>query len=149
VYSSDEHAGAEEAVDFAKLFAEIKTIAVVGYSTDPERAGHYVAQYLAEQGYRVIAVNPRYGAEVDGLPCYPNLASIPASEVVDVVDVFRSPSFVPPLVDEAAGLKPLPKFFWMQPGVENPQAAELARQRGMMPIMEACMMAAHKVWRGA
>lgn len=149
MHSSDEHAGAAAEVDFAKLFAEIKTVAVVGYSDNPDRAGHYVAQYLAAQGYRVIAVNPRYGPEVDHLPCFPNLAAISASESVDVVDVFRSPAFVPPLVDEAAGLKPLPKYFWMQPGAENLQAAELARQRGMTPIMEACMMAAHKIWGGA
>jgi hypothetical protein len=144
---SEQTPAAEPApVDYKKLFTEIKTIAVVGYSDNPERAGHYVAQYLASQGYNIIAVNPRFKGEVDGLKCYPSLEAIPGGTRIDVIDVYRSPEAVPPLVAQAAKLDPLPKYFWMQPGAENPDAAALARERGMIPIMHACMMAAHKIW---
>lgn len=133
-------------VDYKQLFSEIKTIAVVGYSDNPERAGHYVAHYLAGQGYRIIAVNPKFKGQVNGLECYPALDAIPEGTKIDVVDVYRSPEAVPAVVEQAAKLDPLPKYFWMQPGAENPAAALQAREQGMIPIMHACMMAAHKVW---
>ena len=133
-------------VDYKQLFTEIKTIAVVGYSDNPERAAHYVSQYLASKGYNIIAVNPRFKDGVDGFPCYPSLDAIPAGTPIDVIDVYRSPEAVPPVVDQAAKLVPLPKYFWMQPGAENPAAAQQALDQGMIPIMHACMMAAHKIW---
>lgn len=140
------HGDETSGIDFGRLYKEIKTIAVVGYSDNPERAGHYVPQYMAKHGYQIIAINPRYKNEVDGFPCYPNLGAIPPGTKIDVVDIFRSPEFVPPLVDEAAALDPAPKYFWMQPGAENEEAAGLVHGRGMIPIMNACMMAAHKIW---
>lgn len=142
----DTHAGETAGIDFRQVIKEIKTIAVVGYSDNPERAGHYVPRYMAEHGYEIIAINPRFKDKVDGYKCYPNLAAIPKGTKVDAVDVFRSADFVPPLVDEAAALNPAPKYFWMQPGTESEEAARLARERGMTPITGACMMAAHKIW---
>jgi predicted CoA-binding protein len=98
----DTHGSGTGEVDFARLFKEIKTIAVVGYSDNPERAGHFVAHYLADHGYEVLAINPRFKEQVNGLACYPNLGAIPLGKQVDVIDVFRSPEFVPQLVEEAA-----------------------------------------------
>lgn len=134
-------------VDYKQLFAEIKTIAVVGYSDNPERAGNYVSHYLAGQGYNIIAVNPKFKGEINGLTSYPSLEAIPPGTAVDVIDVFRSPDAVPAVVEQAAKMNPLPKYFWMQPGAENPTAAEQAKAAGMIPIMHACMMAAHKIWK--
>jgi predicted CoA-binding protein len=142
----NEHLGAGMEVDFGRLFAEIKTVAVVGYSEKAERAGHFVAHYLKDHGYEVVAINPRFTPEINGLRCFAKLSDIPASTQIDVVDVFRAPEFVPQLVDEAAKMQPLPKYFWMQPGAENPAAFEQAEKRGMTAIMDACMMAAHKLW---
>ena len=143
---SEMHGDETSGVDFGRLYREIKTIAVIGYSDNPERAGHYVPEYLARHGYQIIAINPRFKGEVDGHPCYPNLGAIPPGAQIDVVDVFRSPEFVPPLVEEAAALDPKPKYFWMQPGAESAEAARMARERGIIPILNACMMAAHKIW---
>lgn len=131
-------------LDFGQIFNEIKTIAVIGYSDNPERPGHYVAHYLSEQGFEVLAINPRFGTEVNGLKCYPKLSSIPAGMRIDVVDVFRAPEFVPQLVEEAAQLNPLPKYFWMQPGAESEDAASRCRELGIIPVMQACMLAVHK-----
>jgi uncharacterized protein len=143
---STDHSKANRELDFGRLFAEIKTVAVIGYSEKPERAGHFVAHYLKDHGYEVIAINPRFVPEINGLQCFAKLSDIPAGTLIDVVDVFRAPDFVPQLVDEAAKLTPLPKYFWMQPGAESPAAFEQAEQLGMTAIMDACMMAAHKLW---
>jgi predicted CoA-binding protein len=136
-------------MDWQKLFDEIKTIAVVGYSDDSKRAGHYVPEYLARVGYEIIAVNPKYGDMVDGFPCYPTLTAIPEGTALDVIDVFRTPSAVPGVAEEALRLNPLPKYFWMQPGAENESAAQLCADNGVTPILGACMLAEHKRLRSA
>jgi predicted CoA-binding protein len=142
-----EHATVPEDFDFKAFFAEIRTIAVIGYSDNPERAGHYVAHHLAEAGYEVIAINPKLGDEANGLRCYPGLDAIPADTVIDVVDVFRAPPFVPRIVEAAAALSPRPRYLVLQPGAESDEAAQLAREHGIVPL-EICMMAAHKIWAG-
>lgn len=141
-----QHPAAQEPLDLKHFFAEIKTIAVVGYSDKPDRAGHYVAHYLADAGYEVIALNPKFGDGINGLRCYANLESIPPGTDIDVVDVFRAPPYVPDLVRAAAKLNPKPRYFVMQPGAESAEAAVLARETGIQPL-EFCMMAMHKIWR--
>ena len=79
-----------------ELLRATKTIAVVGISDKPYRDSHHVAEYLIEAGYRVFPVNPNLQS-VLGLRCYPDLASIP--EAIDLVDVFRRPEEVGPVVD--------------------------------------------------
>jgi predicted CoA-binding protein len=133
-----------QAIDYSKLFDEIKTIAVVGYTDNPQRAGHFVPAYLAQHGYAIIAVNPRFGGEIDGFPCYRTLSDIPAGTQIDVVNVFRTPSAVPALVPEAAAMNPMPLYFWMQPGAVSQEAAEAARKAGMVPILGDCMLAEHR-----
>jgi predicted CoA-binding protein len=133
-----------EQVDFRELYGNVNTWAVVGYSDNPERAGHYVPQYLRQQGYRIIAVNPKFGSEVDGLPNYPSLADIPAEEQVDVVDIFRAPQYLPEVLADALRMEHQPRYFWMQPGAENPEVADAARQQGLTPIMGACALAMHR-----
>jgi predicted CoA-binding protein len=131
--------------DLKKFFAEIRTIAVVGYSDNSERAGHYVSHYLVDQGYEVMAINPKFGSEVNGLKCFANLEAVPKGTNVDVVVVFRAPPFVPELFSKAAQMDPKPRYFVMQPGAESEEAAELARQEGITPLM-ICMKAAHGIW---
>jgi predicted CoA-binding protein len=134
-------------VDFKQLFNEIKTIAIVGYSDNPERAGHYVAHYLKDAGYQVLAINPKFDGEINGLPNFKSLADIPGETQVDLIDVFRAPPVVPEIAAEAAKLNPQPKYFFMQPGAESAEGARIAAEHGMIPIMYSCMMAAHKIWK--
>lgn len=136
---------APDGVDLKKFFAEIRTVAVVGYSDNPERAGHYVAHYLADQGYEVLAINPKFGNEVNSLQCFANLEAVPKGTQVDVVVIFRAPPFVPELFRNAAQMNPKPRYFVMQPGAESEEAAELARNEGVTPLM-ICMKAAHGIW---
>lgn len=135
-------------IDMQALFDSIRTIAVVGYSDKPERAGNFVPAYLSQQGYRIIAVNPKFSGEVDGLPAYPDLSSIPPSEQVDVIDVFRAPEAVPALVEEAGAMIPRPRYFWMQPGAQNEAAARRAEELGMRPLLGKCMLAEHRKLSG-
>ncbi len=135
----------QSGVDYTELFETVRTIAVVGYSDNPERAGHYVPRYLAEHGYQIIAVNPRYEGSIDGHPCYPSLSAIPADIPIDVVDVFRAPEYVEALADETLKMEPLPRYFWMQPGAENEAAAAKVAAGGIVPIMQDCMLARHRM----
>ena len=106
-----------------QILKQSKTIAVVGLSSKPERDSHSVARYLQEQGYRIIPVNPLLD-EVLGEKCYPSLTSIP--DAVDLVDVFRRSKEVLPIAREAVAMKA--KALWMQLGVVNQEAADLARE---------------------
>ncbi len=111
-----------------------RAIAVVGISDDPERPSHFVASFLESHGYKIIPVNPKF-TEWEGKKCYPDLLSIP--EKVDVVDIFRRPEAVPPIVDEAIKIKA--KAVWMQEGIVNEEAAAKAREAGIEVVMDRCM----------
>ncbi|MGA2402694.1 MAG: CoA-binding protein [Syntrophobacteraceae bacterium] len=115
-----------------------KTIAVVGISPKTERPSHEVAKYLQEQGFRVIAVNPNC-EEVLGEKCYPDLKSIP--EHVDVVDIFRKPDAIQPVVEEAIEIGA--ETVWMQLGLEHEEAAETARRAGLNVVMNSCLKIEH------
>jgi predicted CoA-binding protein len=98
-----------------------------------------IAEYLKGQGYHIIPVNPTT-TEVLGEKSYPDLESVP--EKIDVVQVFRRPEDVPPVVDSA--IKVGAKVVWMQEGIVNEQAAAKARRAGLQVVMDACMRATHR-----
>jgi predicted CoA-binding protein len=122
-----------------KKFYELKNIAVVGMSKNPEKAAHYVPKYLAEKGYNIIPVNPT-ADEILGKKCYSELSDIP--EHVDIVDVFRPSEQVTPVIDEAIKLKP--KVIWLQEGIHNIEAESLAQKSGIEVIFNRCMLAEHQ-----
>lgn len=122
-----------------EILEESKTVAVVGLSPNPERDSHEVAKYLQEVGYRIIPVNPK-AEQILGEKSYPDLSSIP--EKIDVVDIFRSPEYVPPIVEEA--IKVGAKTVWMQLGVVNEPAAKKAAEAGLNVVMDRCMLQEHK-----
>ena len=121
-----------------QILTTSKVIATVGLSANPAKASHGIAQYLIDRGYEVIPVNP--GAEeILGRKVYPDLVSIPRK--VDVVQVFRPSSDVPPIVNQAIQIGA--KAVWMQQGISNPEAAELARAAGLLVVMDRCMRQEH------
>jgi predicted CoA-binding protein len=122
-----------------KVLAESKTIAIVGASPKPWRDSGRIAQFLQRHGYTIFPVNPLY-EEVFGMKCYPDLRSIPAR--VDIVDIFRNPEFVLPIVEEAIQIGA--KTIWMQLGVVNEDAARLAREAGLNVIMDRCIAVEHR-----
>lgn len=124
--------------ELRKIFQNTRTIAAVGCSKDPEKAAHYVPEYLIAQGYTVIPVNPT-ADEILGQKCYPDLPSI--GKPVDVVQIFRPSADVPPIVDQAIRIGA--KVVWMQQGIVNEEAAQAARNAGLAVIMDHCMMVEH------
>lgn len=121
-----------------RIFAETRNIAVVGLSPKTNRPSYQVALYLQQAGYRIIPVNPGQ-TEILGEPCYPDLQSI--SELVDVVDIFRRPEQVEPVVLDAIAIGV--KVVWMQQGIVNVEAATIAEQAGLTVIMDRCMKVDH------
>src|SRR3990172_9860977 len=122
-----------------EILLSAKTVASVGLSSNPEKISYQIASYLKEQGYRVIPVNPT-ATEILGEKVYSDLSSIP--EKVDLVQVFRKPQDVPPVVDEA--IKIGAKVVWMQEEIVNEEAAQKARAAGLQVVMNACMRVAHR-----
>lgn len=122
-----------------RILREFRNIAVVGLSANPERPSYRIASYLAEQGYNIIPVNPNT-QEVLDKTSYPDLGSIP--EKVDVVEIFRRPEDVMPVVEEA--IKTGAKAVWMQEGIVNEEAAARARGAGLLVVMDKCMFKEHQ-----
>ena len=115
----------------------VRTIAMVGVSRNESRPSYFAFKYLIERGYRVIPVNPGLaGQTLLGQTVYARLADIP--EPVDMVDIFRAAPHVPPIVAEAIALKPKPAVVWMQLGIRNDEAAQLAEQNGIKVVMNRC-----------
>lgn len=121
------------------ILISTKTIASVGLSSNDEKESYWIVFFLKEQGYRIIPVNPK-ATEIFGEKAYPSLLDIP--DKIDVVQVFRKPEDVPPVVDDA--IKIGAKVVWMQEGIVNEEAAQKAREAGLQVVMDACMRATHK-----
>jgi predicted CoA-binding protein len=121
-----------------------RTVAIVGLSSNPERPSNLVGRYLKAHGYKVIPVNPTEKT-VLRLKSYPDLTSIPVK--VDVVDIFRRPEDVPPIVQEAITIGA--KAIWMQEGIKNKEAAAVARKAGLKVVQNKCMRKQHiRLFRG-
>jgi uncharacterized protein len=120
--------------DIKKILTTYRTVAVVGASPNPERPSYRVADFLKKEGFRVIPVTPN-ADNIVGEKAYPDLASIPVS--VEVVDIFRRPEDVLPIVEEAIAIGA--KAVWMQEGIVNEEAAAKARKAGLTVVMDHCM----------
>lgn len=121
----------------SSILNEVRTIAVVGASANQARPSFRVMNYLIEKGYSVFPVNPGHaGKEILGRVTYARLADVPGS--IDMVDVFRASESVPPVVEEALALDPLPQVIWMQLGVRHDAAAAKAEAAGIRVMMNRC-----------
>ena len=120
-----------------------KRIAVVGFSPNPLRASHYVGYYLMRHGYDVVPVNPREDS-ILGLTCYPSVADIP--QPVDVVDVFRDPTAVPAIAEEAVAHGA--RYLWLQYNVISPEGVAIAEAGDMACIVDRCIKVEHARYQG-
>ncbi len=122
-----------------------KTIAVVGCSPKPYRDSNSVARYLMENGYGVVPVNPKHDM-ILGVKAYPDLYAARESEgPIDIVDIFRNPQFVRPHVEQAIEIGA--RLIWMQVGITDIEAAELARDVGIPVVMDECLRTRHRELR--
>jgi predicted CoA-binding protein len=134
--------------DVKEILTRYKVVAVVGLSRDPMKASYEVATYLKKHGYHIVPVNPTVD-EILGEKSYKSLLDIPAEiqKTLEIVDIFRRSEDVPPIVEQAVQLKRLygvPYVVWMQLGIINEQAGELAKKAGLTVIMDKCMMQEHR-----
>jgi predicted CoA-binding protein len=121
----------------AEILNSVKTVAIVGASANDVRPSYFVAKYLIDKGFTVFPINPgQAGKEILGRMTYAKLSDVP--EPIDMVDIFRASSAVPPIVDEVLKLKPLPKVIWMQLTVRNDDAAAKAEAAGVKVVMNRC-----------
>lgn len=120
--------------DIDQIVRDYRKVAVVGISDKSYRPSYDVARFLKNHGFTIYPVNPKLERVLD-LPCYPSLKDIP--EPVEIVDIFRRPEFVLPVVEEAIAIGA--KVVWMQLGVVNEQAAQLALEAGLKVVMDACL----------
>ncbi len=122
----------------ATILRESRTIAIVGLSSNPQRASYGVARYLQRHGYRIIPVNPNE-REVLGEKAYARLEDIP--EKIEIVDIFRRSEEAGRHVDEAIRIGA--RAVWLQEGVIDHQAAARARAAGLVVVMDRCILKEH------
>jgi predicted CoA-binding protein len=120
------------------LLRDSHTIAVIGLSSKKFRPSYGVAEYMQREGYRIIPVNPNE-TEVLGEKSYARIEDIP--EHIDIVDIFRKPEFVGPVVDSAIQIGA--GVIWMQEGVVHEEAAQKARDAGLAVVMDRCILKEH------
>lgn len=121
------------------IIRQAKRVAVVGLSANHDKPSYHVAEYLQAQGYDIIPVNPTL-SDWNGLKAYADVKDVPGT--IDIVDIFRKPEDVPPVVD--AAINKGAKTVWMQKGIVNTAAAEKARAAGLHVVMDHCLMVEHQ-----
>ena len=114
-------------------------VSVVGMSKNSFKAAHYVPKYLSDNGYDITPVNPTTD-EILGKKCYSSISEV--DDEIDIIDIFRSSDQVLPVIQEA--IKKKPKVIWLQEGIHNAEAEELATQAGIKVIFNRCMLAEHQ-----
>ena len=129
----------EHTDDQIREILSLNKVAVIGMSKNSSKAAHYVPKYLSDNGYDVIPVNPS-SDEILGKKCHGSVLDI--DEPIDIVDVFRPSDQVLPFVKDA--IKKKPKVIWLQEGIHNSEAEELAKIHGIKVVFNRCMLAEHR-----
>jgi len=125
--------------DEIRNFLSLKKVAVIGISRSESKAAHFVPKYLAENGFDIIPVNPNSN-EILSKKCYKEITEVEGD--IDIVDVFRPSEDVLPFVRDA--IKKNPKVIWLQEGIHNEEAENLAREHGIDVVFNRCMLAEHQ-----
>ncbi len=124
--------------DIRKIFS-LKNVAVVGMSKNEGKAAHYVPKYLSQQGYNIMPINPT-ADQILERKSYHSIEEV--DQPIDIVDVFRPSDQVLSVVQQA--IKKKPKVIWLQEGIHNAEAEELARKAGIQVVFNRCMLAEHQ-----
>jgi predicted CoA-binding protein len=126
-----------------EILAGSPTVAVLGIHREPEKAAFYVPEYLHDEGYRVIGVNPELKDEtLFGEKVRSTLKEI--GEPIDIVDVFRKTELIPAHVDDILAMTPKPKVVWFQLGIKHEEAAKALEDAGIMVVQNRCTLADHQ-----
>jgi predicted CoA-binding protein len=126
-----------------EILTSSPTIAVLGVHHEPEKAAFYVPEYLHDEGYRIIGVNPQFvGQTIFDEPVRATLAEI--GEPIDIVDVFRKPDAILAHVEDILAMKPHPKVVWFQLGIKHEDAAKVLEAAGITVVQNRCTLADHQ-----
>ncbi len=129
-----------------EVLEQTRVIAVLGAHVREHKPAFYVPDYMHSQGYRILPVNPAFvGANRWGEPFRSTLGDL--EEAIDVVNVFRRSAAVPDHIEDILGMRPLPRWVWLQLGVVNSAAATDLERAGITVIQDRCMLADHQRWR--
>lgn len=128
-------------MEMREILQTTRTIAVVGFSKDTQKPGHFVPAYLHEAGYRIIPVNPAV-PEAWGERGYARLQEIP--DAVDLVLVFRRPEFAADAVRDALAMPHRPRTIWLQSDITSHEARTLAEEAGLSYVEDRCLMVEHR-----
>lgn len=144
----EQRARYQDVAQINRLLDTAKTIALVGLSSDRQKASYFVAGYLKDEGYRIVPVNPK-AETILGEKVYPDVAAIPFP--VDIIDIFRPPQDVDEIVNQAVARKQKgidSPAIWMQLRIINLPAAERALAAGLTVIVDKCVKMEHGRYRG-
>lgn len=122
-----------------KIFSETKSIAIIGLSPDSSKDSHRVARYLQEKGFRIFPVYPKEET-ILGEKVYRSLNEIPHS--VDMVNMFRKPEIADGLIQEVLKRSDV-KVFWLQLGIINDNACDIAKSNGIVAVQNRCTKIEH------
>jgi len=128
----------EDDKQLLEILSGSKRVASVGVSSNPEKPSYDIFAYLLKHGYDMIPVNPS-AKEIQGRAVHADLTTVPGP--IDVVQVFRKPEDVPPVVEQA--IQAGARVVWMQEGVVNEAAAHTAEAAGLRVVMDRCMRKTH------
>lgn len=123
-----------------EILQNFKKITVYGMSAKPEKAANYVPVYMYNRGYKINAVNPSL-KEIDGIKCFPSILEVKGR--IEVLNVFRRSEFCLDVVKEAVHRKNVVgdvDVVWLQLGIVNDEAKELAESNGIIFVQDACLM---------
>ena len=144
----EQRARFQDVAQINHLLDTSKTIALVGLSSDRQKASYFVAGYLKDEGYRIVPVNPKADT-ILGEKVYPDVASIPFP--IDLIDIFRPPQDVDEIVNQAIARRQKgidSAAIWMQLRIVNLPAAERALAAGLTVIVDKCVKMEHGRYRG-
>lgn len=136
-----------EPANMKDLLKDIKTVAVIGCSSNSYRTSYHIAEYLMNSGFTVIPVNPNE-KEVLGEIAYPSVFDIPDTVKVDMIDIFRNKKYTEEMVQqivqwsEETGQKPL---IWTQLNVSTDTSKRLAEENGFKYVENRCLMVEHRI----
>ena len=126
----------KQLVEINEILRTAKTIAVLGFSKDPNKTSRQIADFLVDKGYTVYGVNPGIGRGViNGIEVFPKLTDIPFQ--IDIVDVFRRSADIPDIVDDVLKVKPV--VLWLQQGIKNDDAVKPVIEAGTKVFQDMCI----------
>lgn len=132
--------GAPPSDDVRLILERYRRLAVVGLSPKADRPSHRAMVHMVANGYDITPVNPGC-AEAMGVPCAASLEEAAARGPLEIVDIFRRPEDIPPIVDEAIEMGA--KVIWIQLGLRSPEAAARARDAGLQVVEDRCIKMEH------